>query len=163
MHDPDPSTAAEPSGTPVRRADDGSCSDTWHRSTTGGGSAQAVFGGVLGIGDTAAAARALVERDGLASLVAALVPPVASPDDEWEVVVVQEAWPGRAIVVEGPYALAGMPTVEISGEDLAAGVEMTLSRRTTTSPSSPPAARSRGRERARTIAGRRSGPSPCAA
>ncbi len=84
-----------------------------------------MFGGVLGVRDTAAQAQALVESDGLASLARRwFYRP--SPGDDWEVVVIQEAWPDRAVVVLGPYALAGMPTVEVSAGDLAAGVGMTL-------------------------------------
>jgi len=122
---PDRSTAAEPPGTPVRRADDGELLGCVAPRDDGRWVAQAVFGGVIGIRDTAAEAGALVERDGLASLSWRwFYRP--SPTDDWEVVVIQEAWPGRAVVVRGPYALAGMPTVEIKGEDLAAGVEITL-------------------------------------
>ena len=122
---PDEPTAAELSGMPVRRDDDGELLGYVAPLDDGRWAAQAVFGGVIGIGGTAAAARALVERDGLASLSWRwFYRPNATAD--WEVVVVQEAWPGRAVVVEGAYALAGMPTVEIRAEDLAAGVEMTL-------------------------------------
>ena len=125
MSVPDESTAAEVAGTPIRRSDDGELLGYVAPGDDGRWVARAVFGGVLGVRDTAAAARALVESDGLASLARRwFYRP--SPRDAWEVVVIQEAWPGRAVVVEGPYALAGMPTVEIRAEDLATGVEMTL-------------------------------------
>ena len=125
MRAPDESTSAEPLGTPILRAEDGELRGSVARREDGRWVAQAVFGGVIGIGDTAGEARALVERDGLASLSWRwFYRP--RPGADWEVVVIQEAWPGRAVVVEGAYALAGMPTVEIRAEDLAAGVEMTL-------------------------------------
>lgn len=43
-----------------------------------------------------------------------------------EVVVIQEAWPGRAVGVFGLYALPGAPSFDITAEDLAAGAEMTF-------------------------------------
>jgi len=124
MHDPDQSTAAQLPATPVRRADDGELLGFVAPLDDGRWAAQAVFGGVIGIGDTAVAARVLVERDGLASLSWRWFHR-SSPGDEWAVVVIQEAWPGRAVVVDGPYALPGAPTFEIRSDDLAAGVEMT--------------------------------------
>ena len=109
MRAPDESTSAEPLGTPILRAEDGELRGSVARREDGRWVAQAVFGGVIGIGDTAGEARALVERDGLASLSWRwFYRP--RPGADWEVVVIQEAWPGRAVVVEGAYALAGMPT-----------------------------------------------------
>ena len=108
----------------VRRAEDGELSGSVCELPDGRWAALAVFGGVLGVRGTAAEARAVVEADGLASLARRWFYRPA-PDAEWEVVVIQEAWPGRAVVVLGPYALAGMPTIEITAADLAGGVELT--------------------------------------
>ena len=125
MTEPDESTTAHLRSTPVRRADDGELLGSVAAMGDGRFVAQAVFGGILGVRDTAAEAQALVESDGLASLARRWFHR-RSPGADWEVVVIQEAWPGRAVVVLGPYALAGMPTVEVTAEDLAAGVGMSL-------------------------------------
>jgi hypothetical protein len=109
----------------VRRADDGELLGSVEALDDGRWAALAVFGGVLGVRDTAGEARALVESDGLSSLARRWFYR-AGPDAAWEVVVIQEAWPGRAVVALGPYALAGMPTVGITAGDLATGLEMTL-------------------------------------
>ena len=104
----------------VRRAGDGEVLGFVARHDDERWEARAVFGGVIGVADTAAGARALVERDGLASLSWRWFHR-ARPDDDWDVVVIQEAWPGRAVVVDGPYALPGVPSFEITAEALAAG------------------------------------------
>jgi hypothetical protein len=116
---------ADPGAGEVRRADDGELLGSVVATDDGRWAALAVFGGMLAIRATAADARAVVESEGLASLARRWFFR-ASPDDAWSVVVIQEAWPGRAIVVDGPYALAGMPTFELTAADLAAGHEMTL-------------------------------------
>ena len=87
--------------------------------------ALAVFGGRIGVRDTAAAARALVESDGLASLARHWFHRPAGTGD-WRMVVIQEAWPGRAVGVVGFYALPGASRFEITEADLAAGDELTL-------------------------------------
>jgi hypothetical protein len=116
---------AEAGPTDVRRVEDGELLGSVVEMANGRWAARAVFGGVLGVRDTAAAAQALVESDGLASLARRwFYRP--TPADDWEVVLIQEAWPGRAVLVLGPYALPGTPTVEITGPDLEAGAAMTL-------------------------------------
>ena len=109
----------------VRRADDGELLGSVVATDDGRWAALAVCGGVVAIRATAADARAVVESDGLASLARRWFYR-AAPDADWEVVVIQEAWPGRAVIVLGPYALVGMPTVELTAADLAADTEMTL-------------------------------------
>ncbi len=109
----------------VRRADDGELLGSVAKAADGRWAALAVFGGVLGARDAEAEARALVESEGLASLARRWFYR-RSADDEWSVVVIQEAWPGRAILVDGLYALPGVPTFELTAVDLAAGAEMTL-------------------------------------
>ena len=116
-HDP-PATAE------VRRIDDGELlgsvrrvGDEWLALT--------VFGGVLGRAATEAEARVVVERDGLASLQRRwFYRPAGS--EEWEVVLIQEAWPGRPRVVLGPHALPGVATIEIASSHLEAGTDLTL-------------------------------------
>ena len=109
----------------VRRAEDGELLGSVAETPGGRWAALAVFGGVLAVRATAPEAREVVESEGLASLARRWFYR-ASPDDAWSVVVIQEAWPGRAILIDGPYALAGMPTIELTAADLAAGAEMTL-------------------------------------
>lgn len=109
----------------VRRASDGELLGFVRRSGGGSWDALAVFGGLLGRRSSRAEALALVESDGLASLARRWFwRPAGS--DTWEVVVIQEAWPGRAVGVVGLYALPGAPAFSITAEDLAAGAEMTF-------------------------------------
>jgi hypothetical protein len=110
----------------VRRTDDGELLG-YVRPRGDGRSwvALAVFGGTLGERSSRAEATALVQSDGLASLARRWFYR-AGGSDEWEVVVIQEAWPGRAVGVFGLYALPGAPSFDITAEDLAAGAEMTF-------------------------------------
>lgn len=108
----------------VRRAEDGELLGSVVETTDGRWAALAVFGGVLGVSSTSAEARALVESEGLASLARRWW--YRPPGGPWTVVLIQEAWPGRARLVEGVYALPGVPTIDLSAADLAAGHELTL-------------------------------------
>ncbi len=109
----------------VRRPDDGELLGSVVPTAGGRWAALAVFGGVLGVRDSEAEAQALVESEGLASLARRWFYR-RSADDEWSVAVIQEAWPGRAILVDGLYALPGVPTFELTAADLAGGAEITL-------------------------------------
>ena len=84
-----------------------------------------VFGGTLGRAQTAAAARAIVEREGLGALARRWFHR-SRTSGGWQVVLIQEAWPGRVRVVEGLYALPGVPRRTITVDDLAAGDILTL-------------------------------------
>jgi hypothetical protein len=108
----------------VRRAEDGELLGSVVETTDGRWAAWTVFGGVLGVRSTSAEARALVGSEGLASLARRWW--YRPPSGDWTVVLIQEAWPGRARLVEGVYALPGMPTIEITAADLAAGHDLTL-------------------------------------
>lgn len=110
----------------IRRVDDGELLGTirpddsaedWIAST--------VFGGTLGRAPKASTARAVVEREGLASLARRWFHrPRAT--GHWQVVAIQEAWPGRVRAVVGAYAIAGAPVITITADDIAAGDELTL-------------------------------------
>ncbi|HEX6868607.1 MAG TPA: 1-(5-phosphoribosyl)-5-[(5-phosphoribosylamino)methylideneamino] imidazole-4-carboxamide isomerase [Candidatus Limnocylindrales bacterium] len=84
-----------------------------------------VFGGTLGHASSAAGARAIVERDGLGALARRWFYR-SRTSGGWQVVLIQEAWPGRVRVVEGLYALPGVPTRTVTADDLAAGDVLTL-------------------------------------
>ena len=108
----------------IRRRDDGELLGAI-RQVAEGWEALTVFGGVLGLASSAAAARGIVESVGLEAL--------ARPwfhrsrtTGTWRIVRIQEAWPGRARVVEGFYALPGVPTRTISAADLDTGDVLTL-------------------------------------
>ena len=117
LHDPSPTTA-------VRRPDDGELLGSVRRDGERW-LARTVFGGVLGGAESETGARANVERDGLAALGRRWFYRPADATD-WEVVLIQEAWPGRARLVLGPYALPGTPAIEISAHDFDAGAALTL-------------------------------------
>jgi hypothetical protein len=110
--------------TEVRRAEDGELSGSVVETADGRWAARAVFGGLLGVRNSAVEARALVESEGLASLARRWW--YRAPGADWTIVLIQEAWPGRARLVEGVYALPGMPTIDLSAADLALGHELTL-------------------------------------
>ena len=120
---------AEGDAEEVRRAEDGELLGYVRPLGGAGGSARwaalAVFGGTLGMRTRRAEAVALVESDGLASLARRWFWR-ATEGDDWEIVVIQEAWPARAVGVVGLYALPGAPRFEITADDLAAGAEMTF-------------------------------------
>lgn len=116
----DPTTAA------VRRPSDGELLG-YVRASEDGWSAEAVFGGCLARTANRADALEVVEADGLASL-ARRWWYRPTPDADWEVALVQEAWPGRARLVRGRYALPGMPTIVVERADLARGAVLTLER-----------------------------------
>ena len=114
----------------IRRAEDGELLGYVRDQGAGdvgsrGWVALAVFGGTLGVRASRPEAVALVRSDGLASLARRWFWR-ATGSDEWEIVLIQEAWPGRAVGVIGLYALPGAPRFEITAEDLAAGAEMTF-------------------------------------
>ena len=109
----------------VRRPDDGELLGSVVEEADGRWVALTVFGGVLGVRHSSAEAAGLVRSDGLSSLARRWFYR-ASPHDAWSVVVIQEAWPGRAILIDGPYALPGVPTIELRAADLDEGAEMTL-------------------------------------
>ncbi len=110
-------------GTEVRR-DDGELLGFVRPTDDGRWAGLAVFGGTIGTRPTVAAARALVLEDGLASLADRWFYRPAG-DGDWQVVRIQEAWPGRAVGVVGLYALPDVPPFEVKAADLAAGAEMT--------------------------------------
>lgn len=87
--------------------------------------ALAVFGGLIGVRQSEAEARALVLADGLAATARRWFLRRRG-DPEWEVVVLQEARPGWARGVIGLYALPGAEPLAISAADLEEGDEMTL-------------------------------------
>ena len=109
----------------VRRPDDGELLGSVEPDGTGRWLALAVFGGTIGVREDRAAAIELVESEGLASLAQRWFHRPAGRTD-WRVVVLQEAWPGRAMGVVGLYARPGAPPFAITADDLAAGAEMTL-------------------------------------
>ena len=115
----DPSSTTE-----VRRPDDGELLGSVRRDGERW-LARTVFGGVLGGAESETGARAIVEREGLAALGRRWFYRPADAAD-WEVVVVQEAWPGRARLVLGPYALPGTPSIVVTAGDLEAGAALTL-------------------------------------
>lgn len=84
-----------------------------------------IFGGILGRAPDPATARAIVERDGLASLSRRWFHRSRATGD-WQVLVIQEAWPGRARAVVGAYSLPGAPVITITARDLDAGDVLTL-------------------------------------
>lgn len=49
-----------------------------------------------------------------------------SPEAPWQVAVIVEAYPGRALLALDYYALPGVDTVTVTGVDLAAGAELKL-------------------------------------
>jgi hypothetical protein len=87
--------------------------------------ALSVFGGTLGRRPTAESARRLVVAEGLASLARRWYHRSRVTGD-WQVMLIQEAWPGGARCVVGFYSLPGIPTFEIGADDFAAGDELTL-------------------------------------
>jgi hypothetical protein len=109
----------------VRRDSDGELLGFVEPRGGGGWAALAVFGGTIGVRDDRGAAIGLVEAEGLDSLAQRWFHRSAARPD-WRVVVIQEAWPGRAVGVIGLYALPGAPPFAITADDLAAGDEMTL-------------------------------------
>lgn len=109
----------------VGRREDGESLGAVRPDRDGMWTALTVFGGTLGRRPTAAAARAVVVDAGLASMARRWF--YRSRDtDVWEVVVLQEAWPGRVRAVVGAYALPGAPVVSITAADLDAGDVLTL-------------------------------------
>ena len=75
-----------------------------------------IFHGVLGQFEDAAEASQHVADRGLASL-RDHWHFRASPEDEWQIVLVQEARPGWVRLVLGYYSLAGVPTLEVAFDD----------------------------------------------
>lgn len=111
----------------VRRPTDGELLGHIRPTEDGRWAALTVFGGALAITATQHDATATVERLGLRSLAERWHYRRRSTD-EWQVVLVSEAWPGRARLVEGWYGLPGAERFEVTAADLAAGDELTLDR-----------------------------------
>ena len=109
----------------VRREADGELLGYVRPEPDGRWAALTVFGGVLAAVDTRQEATALVERRGLAALAERWHHRRRGTDD-WRIVLVAEAWPGRARLVEGWYSLPGSATFELTAADLAAGDELVL-------------------------------------
>ncbi len=84
-----------------------------------------VFGGLIGVRNTDADARALVVAEGLAATGRRWFLRRRGEAD-WQVVVLQEVVPGRARGVVGLYAFPGSEPFSITAADIAAGDEMTL-------------------------------------
>ena len=84
-----------------------------------------VFGGLLGTWPSVAEARRQVEAEGLTSLARHWHLRRRGTAD-WEVMLILEAWPGRARVAIGWYSLPGTETFTITASDLAAGDELRL-------------------------------------
>lgn len=79
-----------------------------------------VFGGVLGVAESSAAAEVMVHEVGLASLAERWLL-VAESSAEPEVVCIQEASPQGLTVALGYYSMPGVPTMRISREALDLG------------------------------------------
>jgi hypothetical protein len=109
----------------VRRAKDGELLGHVRPEPDDRWSALTVFGGTLAVVASRQEATALVERRGLAAL-AERWHYRRRGTDEWQVVLVAEAWPGRARLVEGWYGLPGSERFELTAADLAAGDELIL-------------------------------------
>ncbi|MFN8623567.1 MAG: hypothetical protein U0869_22740 [Chloroflexota bacterium] len=109
----------------VRRASDSELLGYIRLEPDGRWTALTVFGGTLAVAATERDARATVERDGLASLARHWYHRRRG-ETEWRAVLVTEAWPGRARLIEGWYALPGAERFTITAADLIAGDDLTL-------------------------------------
>lgn len=49
-----------------------------------------------------------------------------APDEDWQVVLIQEAHPGRVRLALGYYSLPGVPVVTVTAADLEAGATLAL-------------------------------------
>ena len=85
--------------------------DTWH--------ALAVFGGLLEVVDTRAAAEQVVHDIGLAALAERWLLRTASADEE--IVCIQEASLAGVTVAIGYYSLPGVPTRHITRDEIDGG------------------------------------------
>ncbi|MEZ5117769.1 MAG: hypothetical protein R2737_16030 [Candidatus Nanopelagicales bacterium] len=103
----------------VRRPDDGELLGFVARDAEGW-SARTVFHGELARGASREEAYDVVRARGLASL-AERWHWYSRRTGRWEVVVLQEAVPGRVTAAVGYYSLPQSPTVRITADDLAAG------------------------------------------
>ncbi len=110
----------------VRRASDGEL-EGFVADGGDGWLALTVFHGELGRAATAAEAREIVQRRGLASL-AERWWWLSRSTGAWQVVVPLESHPGRVRVAVGYYSLPGVETATITADDLAAGDRLTLER-----------------------------------
>lgn len=126
---------ADPVTGVVRRPSDGEALGSVRRLADGW-IAETVFGGHLATTPDRAAALDRLEADGLGAM-ARRWWYRPEPDADWQVALVQEAWPGRATLVLGPYALPGLPTVTVSREDLLRGASLTLERPAGVDPDGP--------------------------
>lgn len=109
---------------PIHRAHDGELLGSIH-ATDDGWQARTVFGATIGRAATREEATRIVHDQGLAALAKRWFHRDRRTG-EWQVVVLTEAWPGRARGVVGLYALAGAPPFEITSDDLDAGDMLTL-------------------------------------
>lgn len=108
----------------VRRGSDGEL-EGYITPGDGGWRALTVFGGHLATVGSRREAVDIVHRRGLSSL-AERWHWWSRADGEWQVVLPQEASPGRVRVAVGYYSLPGVPTATITTDDLAAGDRLTL-------------------------------------
>lgn len=108
----------------VRRAKDGEL-EGYIAPGDDGWRALTVFGGHLATTGSRAEAADLVHRRGLSSL-ADRWHWWSRASGEWQVVLPQEASPGRVRVAVGYYSLPGVATATITADDLAAGDRLTL-------------------------------------
>lgn len=109
----------------IRRPDDGELCGIVEESAPNRWDALAVFGGRLGSFSSEAEAAAHVLEQGLASL--ALHWWHRGPhSDDWNVCCIQEARPGWVRVALDYYSMPGVPIVEITSADLAAGHRLEL-------------------------------------
>jgi prolyl-tRNA editing enzyme YbaK/EbsC (Cys-tRNA(Pro) deacylase) len=109
---------------PIRRADDDELLG-YVNEVTGAWQALTVFGGTLGERTDRASAEQLVHERGMSSLADHWYYR-ATPTDAWQVVVLVEAHPGRVRIALDYYSMPGVPTVDVTAADLAAGADLTL-------------------------------------
>ncbi len=108
----------------VRRADDDELLG-YVVDADGSWQALTVFHGRLAVRDGRAEAEEVVRSRGLVSMSDRWYYR-AAPDADWQVVVLQEAQPGRVRLALGRYSERGVPTVVVTAEDLAEGASLTL-------------------------------------
>jgi hypothetical protein len=108
----------------VRRSADGELCG-YVRFENGRWQALTVFHGLLAEFDTTDSAVAHTSDHGLSSLQRRWLYRSAS-GEEWQTVLLQEVRPGRVRLVMGYYSLPGIPVIEVTAEDLAAGAQLTL-------------------------------------
>jgi hypothetical protein len=110
----------------VRRPDDNELLG-FVRQDAAGWTALTIFEGELGIAPAVDEARAIVQARGLSSLAEHWWHYMAA-DDSWQIVLIQEARPGYALLVEGYYSLPESPRREFDVDHLQRGDRLTLQR-----------------------------------